>query len=261
MRAVIPGALKDEDLLQPIEPGLAQYPAGSVEFILGAATAVDASTKSVKVDSNNEQKSISYDYLVIATGSNAAASGLPWKASGSYEDLMNSLHRTAEQIKAASHIVVVGGGATGVEVCAEIRHEFKASKEVVLLNATPELVGGDSTAKSIHKELRSMGVVIKMGVGATGTEKQSDGKTKVMLDNGESIVTDLYLPTTGLTPNSDFLPADFLNEFKYVNVDECMRVTAAEDIWAAGDIVSRPFASFLNTEAQVSRLQCSFTGP
>ncbi len=259
VRAIIPGALKDEELLQPIEPGLAQYPAGSVEFVLGAATGIDAGAKSVKVngDSDSSQRTIPYDYLVVATGSNATASGLPWKASSSYEDLVGSLHRTAEQIKAASHIVVVGGGATGVEVCAEIRHEFKASKEVVLVNATQDLVGGDSTASSIEKELRSMGVIIKMGVGASGTAKQPDGKTRVTLDNGESIETDLYLPTTGLTPNSDFLPAEFLNESKYVSVDECMRVPAAENVWAAGDVVSRPFGSFLNTEAQVCHV-CLF---
>lgn len=243
--------MKDEELLQPIEPGLAQYPANSVEFVLGAATAVDTTSKSVQVDAGGNQRSISYDYLVLATGSHAAASGLPWKASGSYNDLIEDLHHTAEQIGAASHIIVAGGGATGVEVCAEIRHEFKGKKEVVLVHGAEELVGGDSVASSIEKELQSQGVEVKKGVMATKTEKQDDGKTKVTLDNGETIVTDLYLPTTGMTPNSDFLPPELLNEAKYVDVDDCMRVTAAENIWAAGDIVSRPFASFLNTEAQV----------
>lgn len=205
----------------------------------------------MQVDAGDKQHKISYDYLVLATGCNTAAPGLPWKASSSYEDLIENLHHTAQQIGAASHIVVAGGGATGVEVCAEIRHEFKGKKEVVLVHGAKELVGGDSVASSIEKELQSMGVVIKKGVMASKTEKQDNRKTEVTLDNGETIVTDLYLPTTGMTPNSGFLPAKLLNEAKFVIVDDCMRVTAAENVWAAGDIVSRPSASFLNTEAQV----------
>ncbi|POR36299.1 Pyridine nucleotide-disulfide oxidoreductase, FAD/NAD(P)-binding domain protein, partial [Tolypocladium paradoxum] len=48
VRAVIPRAVKDEALLQPIAPGLAQYPPGSVEFVVGAATGLDARAKTVR---------------------------------------------------------------------------------------------------------------------------------------------------------------------------------------------------------------------
>ena len=252
MRAVIPGLIKDEELLQSIEPGLEQYPAGSVEFILGAATALDKDAKTVEMSTASGSRSVGYDFLVLATGARAADTSLPWKASGTYEECLESLHRTAERIGKASHIVVAGAGATGVELAAEIRAEFKDKKTVVLLSADQELVGGDSTAGAVERELVKLGVQIKKSVRSDGVETLEDGKTQVSLSTGEKLVTDLYLPTMGLVPNTEFLPSECLTERKYVDVDDRFRVKTIEDAWALGDAVSKPRASYPETEAQVS---------
>lgn len=260
MRAVIPGIVKDEQLLQPIEPGLAQYPAGSVEFVLGTATDLDQHSQTVSVSLSASESSapnprlISYDYLVLATGANPQDESMPWKAAGSYEECIASLHRTASQIHSANHIIVSGAGPTGVELAAEIRYEFP-KKEVILLCADEALVGGDSTAATIEKELVRLGVTIRKGARAVrieeGPVEVDGGNTQVTLSSGESIGTDLYLPTTGLVPNTGFLPAEFLTDAKYVDVDEYYQVKARQNIWAVGDMVSKPRAGFLHTEAQV----------
>ena len=253
VRAVIPGIIKDEELLQPIEPGFAQYPAGSVEFVVGTAKGVDPSGKTVQVAvASADDRTIPYDYLVIATGTNTPDADMPWKAAGSYEELLQHLHQTTDKVKAASHIVVAGGGATGVELAGELRYEFK-SKPVVLLSGSQQLLNGVGPVASVEKELLALGVEIKKGVRAVGTEALPDGKTKVLLQDGGSIVTDLYLPTTGLVPNSDFLPESFLTAKKYADVDDQFRIKAAENIWALGDVVSRPRAAWMETEPQVSR--------
>lgn len=176
---------------------------------------------------------------------------MPWKASGSYEECLEALHCTAERIGRAEHIAIAGAGATGVELAAEIRFEFK-DKTVVLLCADKELVGGDSTAGPIERELDRLGVDIKKGARSESVEELEDGKTQVTLSNGETLVTGLYLPTMGLVPNTEFLPAECLTERKYADVDEQFRVKAVENAWALGDVVSKPRASLPETEAQVS---------
>ncbi|PFH57186.1 hypothetical protein XA68_15397 [Ophiocordyceps unilateralis] len=254
VRAVVPGLVQDSQILQPIEPGLRQYPEDSVDFIVGTASKIDVTARRVRVSVfEGADREIKYDYLVIATGADAAVRDMPWKASGSYEDCLTSLHRTSERIRTAEHIVVGGGGATGVELAAEIKHEFP-SKTVVILNSSDHLVAGDSSAASIERELLRLGVVVTKGVRGDPSDDapRPDGKTVVHLSDGSYLLTDLYLPTTGLSPNTSFLPSGWLTDGGYVQVDECMRVTGASDIWALGDVVSKPRAGFLITEAQAA---------
>lgn len=252
VRAIVPDLVKDEDLLRPIQPGLAQYPSGSVEFILGTASGVDPASKTVVVDvaagEEGRQRTVAYDYLVVATGANGADKDMPWKAAGSYEDCLASLHGTADRVRAASHVVVAGGGATGVEVAAEIKDAFPA-KTVVLLNSGASLLGGDSSAAAVERELRRLGVDVRNNVKAS--VDAGAGSKRVALSDGSEIATDLYLPTTGLFPNSQFLPKNLLTDKGYVDVDDYMRARAAPDMWAVGDVVSKFRPGFLITDAQV----------
>ncbi|OAA81136.1 Pyridine nucleotide-disulfide oxidoreductase, FAD/NAD(P)-binding domain protein [Akanthomyces lecanii RCEF 1005] len=261
VRAIIPNILQDEELLQPIGPGLEQYntaehPAAA-EFIVGTATSIDTAARSVQVElttATATTRTVAYDHLVIATGSRSVVPGMPWKAGDSHADAVASIHDTAARVQAAAHIAVVGAGATGVEVCGEIRYEFP-DKQVVLLSGSDALVGGDATAPAMEKALTSMGVVVRKGVRAQGTKQLADGRTQVELSNGETMVTDLYLPTVGLAPNSEFVPGELLDDKKLVKADEYMRVTGVENVWAAGDVVGKPSAGYLMTEAQARNLR------
>lgn len=251
MRAVIPGQISDEEIFHPIEPGFKSYPAGSVDFIVGAATKLDSESKTVTVSTAADpSRRISYDYLVVATGSRAEA-GVPWKASSTYEACLETLHATAESIGAAGSVVVAGAGATGVELASEIKSEYGDKKEVTLLSAGGEIVGGDPTAVTIEKELQKLRIVVKKNVQASSFEKLPDGRTEVALSNGETIITDLYLPATGLMANTEFLPIDCLNERKYVLVDAQYRVKGLADAWAVGDVVARPRSTFVEADVQV----------
>ncbi|SPJ74694.1 uncharacterized protein FTOL_04425 [Fusarium torulosum] len=251
VRAIVPGVVKDDEIFAPIKPGLDQYPAGSVEFIVGTASAVDATARTVTVNPEvgTSPTVLNYDHLVLATGAETVDPSLPWKASTSHEELVNSLHQTAEKVGKATHIVVAGAGATGVELAGEIQFAFP-STTVLLISAEDKLLAGDQIAGAAENELRRLGVEIRAGVRSEDTTELPDGKTLVKLSNGETLVTDLFLATMGLRPNSGFLPKEWLNEHGYVDVDDAMRVKATEGVWAVGDVVSKPRASFMITEAQ-----------
>ncbi|CAF3456136.1 hypothetical protein SNK03_009622 [Fusarium graminearum] len=252
VRAIITGVIKDDEIFAPIQPGLDQYPAGSAHFIVGTASAVDPEACTVTVEpETGASTKLKYDHLVIATGAETVDPSLPWKASTSHEELVASLHRTADKVERATHVVVAGAGATGVELAGEIQFAYP-STTVLLISAEDQILGGDQIAGRAESELRRLGVEIRAGLRSEETTELPDGKTLVKLSNGETIATDVFLATMGLRPNSGFLPKEWLNERGYADVDDELRVKAATNVWAVGDIVSKPRASFLVTEAQAA---------
>lgn len=61
------------------------------------------------------------------------------------------------------------------------------------------------------------------------------------------MTVDLYLPTTGLLPNTEYVPKHLLNEKGDVMVDQFLRVKSVPDVWAAGDIVDCQPGQFVYT--------------
>ncbi|MBE3050209.1 FAD-dependent oxidoreductase, partial [Candidatus Bathyarchaeota archaeon] len=198
-----------------------------------------------------KEQSLKYDYLVLATGARSASDGVPWKPQDSHDATVSTLRKTAERVGAAKHIVIAGAGATGCETSAEIKAAYK-DKEVILLSADPEVLGGDVLAGNMESEITKIGVQVRKSARVEGSRVLGDGRTEVVLADGSKIVTDLYLPTMGLRPNSEFLDKKHLNERNYVEVDEFYRVKNAENVWACGDVVSKPRAAFMITDKQVT---------
>ncbi|KAH6659002.1 hypothetical protein BKA67DRAFT_529190 [Truncatella angustata] len=258
VRAIIPGILKDEEYSQPIEKGFAKYPSDAFEFIVGTASATDLDAKSVTVSTaDGGERVLSYDHLVLATGTRTAGDEVvPWKANGSHEEIMDSLHKTAEKVAAAKHIVVAGAGATGVEVAGELGFEYgkNKDKEILLLSGGSTVLPGDILASNAESELKKLGVVIKTGARVAGTAVLPDGKTEVTLQSGEKILTDLYLPTMGMAANTEYLPEKVLREdgSKFVAIDEFYRVKNATNVWAAGDIVWSPRGGYVLADKQAA---------
>lgn len=91
---------------------------------------------------------------------------------------------------------------------------------------------------------------MKLETKILGSAKMPDGRTELSLSDGQKIVTDLYIPTTGLTPNSSYIPHNLLNANGFVIVDEFLRAKGTTDVWAVGDISSVQKPQFINTDKQ-----------
>jgi apoptosis-inducing factor 2 len=131
-RAIIPGQIPDEKLVAAYEPAFSKYPSSSYEIVLGKATSVDPANKKVEVETESGVQTVAYNVLVVTTGSNTGA--MPWKASGSYKQLLDTLHSTQEKVKKAKSIVVGGGGVTGVETAGELGFEYGKTKDITLVS-------------------------------------------------------------------------------------------------------------------------------
>ncbi|KAI1660882.1 FAD/NAD(P)-binding domain-containing protein [Daldinia decipiens] len=252
VRAIVPGTLKEEQYSQPIEKGFAKYPADSFEFIVGSAEGVDITDKTVKVSTRDGERVLNYDHLVLATGTRAVDGTMPWKSNGTHEQVTGLVTQIQDKVKTAKHIVVAGAGSTGVEAAAEIAFEYGKEKEVILLSGDEEILGGDSLASNVSGELKKLGVQVRKSSRVDAAHSTPDGKTEVVLQSGEKIVTDLYLPTMGMRPNTEYLPADLLTDKKFVDIDEFYRAKGTQDVWAAGDIVWKPRGSFVLSDKQAA---------
>lgn len=250
-----------------IVKGFAAYPAGQFTFVEGTASSFDPATRTVGVTlPSKEVQTITYHSLIIATGTAPA-----WVAHG-----VHATHQLTQEAQKAFHaalpsaktIVIAGGGPAGVETAGELAHELNgmpgmfssAPKEpnvrITIVTADNKLlpVLRPAIAKKAEQLLAKMGVNViyntkvesALPVGAGNEDPATlalDGvttKTTVTLSNGETMEADLYIPATGATPNTQFIPKNLLNEKGYLeNNAKTLRVDAAgANVYAIGDVAS-----------------------
>ncbi|KAJ5091250.1 Apoptosis-inducing factor [Penicillium alfredii] len=252
-----PQAFRPDQYLLPIPDAFAKYQENKFEFIAGTATAIDVNNKTVSVTPNgkDDAQPVSYDYLVIASGSTSAATtgsitGSPIPFNQSKQDDMKQLVEAAQQqIKDAREIVIGGAGPIGVELAGELAEVVQQSGNpvsITLVSATDRILPmlkptGSSAAQQILQQNK---VKILVSTRVTGVEASTDKASKawtVSLDNGDTLSADVYIPTTGATPNNSFIPAQFLDENGWVKVDSELHVLSENSslpIYAAGDITN-----------------------
>ncbi len=201
-----------------------------------------------------------YDYLVIATGSRTnfygnseiEANTMGLKSTYQAMNVRNSTLMNFEKIlysedkEALNNIVIVGGGATGVELAgafAEMIREvlpkdypnIDSSRVHVYL-----LEGGEHTLAAMssyaqnysEKQLRSMGVIVKTGT----LVKDYDGEI-LTLSNGETIRSRNVIWSAGVTGNTiGGIPEASLLRNGRIRVDRYNRVEGLNNVFAIGDV-------------------------
>lgn len=99
-----------------------------------------------------------------------------------------------------------------------------------------------------------MDVNVRLRTRINSTKVLSTSQTEISLSNGEKLLCDLYLPTVGTIPNSDYIPKELLDGQNFVKVDQYLRVHGAEDVWAAGDIIDAQPSQYVYADKQALAL-------
>lgn len=201
-----------------------------------------------------------YDYLVLATGTRTNFYGnteiehnsLVLKSTYQAINVRNAILSNFEKLLYAEkkdglyNIVIVGGGATGVELAgafAEMTREILPKDypnidsdkvQVYLLEGGPHTLSNMSSFAQKYSEdyLRSMGVIVKTGT----IVKDYDGE-QVTLNNGEVIPTGNVIWSAGVTANViDGVPAGSVLPNGRIRVDRINRVEGLQDVFAIGDV-------------------------
>ncbi|KAJ5592307.1 hypothetical protein N7537_009211 [Penicillium hordei] len=258
-------AFKSEQYLIPIEKEFSRYPTKSFEFIQGRASAIDVSTKTVSLD---DTRNIHFDYLVIASGSTTASTSqknaipIPFKQSNS-DDMKTLIHNAQDTISIAESIVIAGAGPIGVELAGEIAESARQSGRrvsITLVSASNRILpmlkpAGSATAEKL---LNGLGVKIVKNQKVAAAVQNKESLWTVTLSEGQKLDVDLYIPTTGVLPNNDFIPENLLDENGWVIVDKELRVksrrgsAARLPIFAAGDITNNSMRLSFKAQEQAA---------
>ena len=243
-------------------------------------------TEVQEVDTQNKEVitpvgTIAYDYLVVAVGADTNFFGMPniekyaypMKNVGEALLLRNTLLQNYEDAlvatdpelrKALMNVVIVGGGATGVELSGAIVEMKKfvlpkdlpeldfAQMEVTLLEAGPKLLNGMSEKAQTDslKFLQNMGVKVKLNAQV----KDYDGD-QVILADGTTLPTKTLIWAAGVTGNKvKGIPTEAITRGNRIVVNRLNEVTGLKDVYAIGDIAYMEEEKFPKGHPQVAQV-------
>ncbi|KAI0404089.1 FAD/NAD(P)-binding domain-containing protein [Xylaria palmicola] len=180
----------------PYGPYLRRVPGGGVlRWVRGRAVRITES--SVRLDGGEE---IPYAFLVVATGA-GAADALPSRvdADGKAEGVAR-LRDMQTKIKEARNLVVVGGGAAGVELATDAKSQYP-EKTVVLVHSRDSVMHrfGPELQSAAMDGLKNLGVQVITGDRLIGEDKE---QAVVKLKSGKVIGCDFLVNCAGQKPNS-----------------------------------------------------------
>ena len=275
---------------------LAQAHWHGFRFRIGRMTGLDRSTREVHVapfvDEDGAEvtpaRSFPYDTLVMAVGSRSNDFGTPGvrehalkletvaDARRFHMRMVNACVRAHAQRTPLRpeqlHVAIIGAGATGVELAAELHHTTRevvaygldrvdADKDIrlALIEAAPRVLPAlpERLSASTERLLRKLGVEVHTG--ARVAEVLADG---VRLADGRILPAELVVWAAGVK-GADFLTRlDGLetNRINQLVVRQTLQTTADDDIFALGDCAACPWPEkngFVPPRAQAAHQQAS----
>jgi len=200
-----------------------------------------------KVHSNSNEieftdgEKLSYDTLIIATGSKPNKFGWPGQdlngVMGMYhkQDL-EALEKYAPDNKTCKRAVVVGGGLIGIEL-VEMLHSrnipvtFLVREQSFWNGVLPK-----AESEMINKEIIKNHIDLRLGVNLKEIKSDALGNVQsiVIAETGEEIECNVVGLTAGVSPNVDFLKDSELEIGRGVKVNRFLE-TNQPNIYAIGD--------------------------
>lgn len=251
----------------------------AIKFVMATLTAIDPDKRQVITNAGDFQ----YDYLIIAAGTTTNYHGntqiahhsTPMKSAQDAITLRNKILSQLEQQAAKANpqplnIVVVGGGATGVEIAGSLS-ELKAyviprefaelpagNIKITLVEGSPKVLGAMSAKSSAYalKSLVKMGVEVRLSTLVTAY----DGQKAVMKSaasggasggaSEETIETPLLIWVSGVAAQKiDGVPESAIGPEGRIITDSNCRLISHPNIAAIGDI-----AIIQNADASFNKL-------
>lgn len=258
---IISGAIETESILNPIRLVVPQ-----ATLYVGEVTKIDLENNSVEIrhglyGHHQEPRTLYYDHLVLALGGVANTARIPGLAEYAFDvqrlstafALRNHLIDVLEQADIETNpakkkrlltFAVVGGGATGVEVAAEIhnlvveasdyyKHIEHDDLRVVIVHSGERLFADlpEHLASFAERILQERGIEILFNKRAARVEPDA-----LHLNDDSVIDTRTVVGSIGLQPNPLIrdLPVPHDDRGR-VNVNQYLLVEGHSNVWALGD--------------------------
>ncbi|KAJ6504426.1 FAD/NAD(P)-binding domain-containing protein [Mycena vulgaris] len=180
-----------------------------------------------------------YDALVLAPGSTWEG---PLDIPDDSKAATEFIAAGRANFKKAQKIVLVGGGAVGIEFAGEIKDVWP-KKEVTIVHGDDALVNSTYSSgfrKGLEKSLRARGV--KVILADYIDEIPPPGSVTLKTRKGTVIEADFVIATRGPRPRTEFigksLGADTLDERNQIKVKPTLQLLEHPDIFALGDAIN-----------------------
>jgi NAD(P)H-nitrite reductase large subunit len=223
------------DHIQPYEHWF--WKKNRIDLVRGYVTQVSPEEKKLTLD---ESRSLTYDKLVIATGSKSNKFGWPGQdllgVQGLYskQDL-DQLEADAPNAKICKRAVIVGGGLIGIELAEMLRSRNIPVSFLVRETSFWNGVLPDGESQMINEHILEHHIDLRLDTNLAEIIPDDHGRVKaVRTDKGETIACNLVGLTAGVTPNIDFLRDSGIALGKGVLVNRYLE-TNIGDIYAIGD--------------------------
>lgn len=212
---------------------------------------------------------LSYDYLVLAAGTTTNFFGnkeieeesIPMKTLSESMGLRNAILDNFERALTCAtekerqellNVVIVGGGATGVEIAGALSEmkNFVLPKDypdlpnslmnIYLIESQPRLLAAMSEKSSarVLKYLRSMGVNVLLNQRVTDYKDNT-----VFINDGSTIATRTFIWVTGVAAQKvDKMPTESIGRGGRILVNEYNQVQGMQDVYSIGDQCLMPNA-------------------
>lgn len=213
--------------------------APSVRLVVDTVTRIDVAGRSLTLDSGT---SVAYDYLVYAVGSASAAPAVPGAAEHAHpiatlEDARRL--RAARDAAPSAPVVVVGGGATGIETAAELAGA--GGRVTLVCGAELGPYVHPRARRSLAQRLARLGVTVRVGSDVVAVTPET-----VRLGDGSEIPSTVTVWTAGFgvpdLASRSGLSTDgagrLLTDETLTSVDD-VRIVAAGDAVAPSDLPLR----------------------
>jgi apoptosis-inducing factor 2 len=214
-----------------------------VRTVHGTLTGLDPAARSVLVRHDDGSTSAEgYDVLIISTGVTNGFWRQPnFESAGEIGAALRAAH---DRLADADSVIVVGGGAAAVSSAANLARTWPDKRVDLYFPNERALVGHHPRAwERVQRRLGEVGVVLHPGHRAVipdGFACDQITSEPVQWSSGQSQASaDAVLWAIGrVRPNTDWLPADLLDERGFVRVTPELRVPGHPGVFAVGDVAA-----------------------
>ena len=211
------------------------------QFVHGKATEINSNNVVVTLNNgNNTTVTIAFDHLIIATGADYRSPITPTDNEADYNSRNLTWQDQAKRLKQSQSVLILGGGAVGTELAAEIVDYFP-NKQVTIVDAQQNLVPLFPKSTQIHTEkwFKKRNTTLVLGVMLDKID--SKGCTT---STGDRYEADIVFVCFGMKCNTSAVAAgnmsESLNKRGAIEVNEFLQIEKYQNVFAVGDAMTHP---------------------
>ncbi len=207
-----------------------------IDLLRGFVEEIDTDGKRLRL---RDGRSVGYDALLIATGSQSNLFGWPGQDLDGVQGLYGvpDLDRMERWTRGIDRAVVVGGGLIGIEMAEMLHTRHIPVTFLVREQGYMDYLLPREESEMINREIRDHDVDLRLSTELKAILSDAQGRARaVVTPEGEEIPCQFVGLTVGVHPNVDVVKSSKVETNRGVLVNEYFE-TNVPDVYAAGDCV------------------------